>query len=192
MINKLNPNFNKFICSIGELPLSYKESLSYEEQLLWFSQMLEEVINNMECAIGVNDYETLITELNDYEKDDYHIGQTFKIKTLNVADLWISDIKDEKIEFNYISDEDVLNKLKTNGKIQVGYFELMSIETLLDLSNYYTKTEIDSLLNESLSNYELLSNKVNSISSTSTDDEYPSAKCMYDIVGNIESLLGEI
>ena len=192
MINKLNPNFDKFRCSIGELPLSYKESLSYEEQLLWFSQMLEEVINNMECAIGVNDYETLITELNDYEKDDYHIGQTFKIKTLNVADLWISDIKDEKIEFNYISDEDVLNKLKTNGKIQVGYFELMSIETLLDLSNYYTKTEIDSLLNESLSNYELLSNKVNSISSTSTDDEYPSAKCMYDIVGNIESLLGEI
>lgn len=192
MINKLNPNFDKFRCSIGELPLSYKESLSYEEQLLWFSQMLEEVINNMECAIGVNDYETLITELNDYEKEDYHIGQTFKIKTLNVADLWISDIKEEKIEFNYISDEDVLNKLKTNGKIQVGYFELMSIETLLDLSKYYTKTEIDNLLNTSLSNYELLSNKVSSISSTSTDKEYPSAKCVYDIVGNIESLLGEI
>ena len=35
-------------------------------------------------------------------------------------------------------------------------------------------------------------NKVTSISSLSTDDEYPSAKCMYDIVGDIETLLGGI
>lgn len=33
------------------------------------------------------------------------------------------------------------------------------------------------------------SNKVTSISSSSTDDEYPTAKCVYDIVGDIESLL---
>ena len=33
------------------------------------------------------------------------------------------------------------------------------------------------------------SNKVTSISSSSTDTQYPSAKCVYDIVGDIESLL---
>lgn len=33
------------------------------------------------------------------------------------------------------------------------------------------------------------SNKVTSISSSSTDTQYPSAKCVYDIVGNIESIL---
>lgn len=33
------------------------------------------------------------------------------------------------------------------------------------------------------------SNKVTSISSSSTNDEYPTAKCVYDIVGDIESLL---
>lgn len=33
------------------------------------------------------------------------------------------------------------------------------------------------------------SNKVTSISSSSTDAEYPTAKCVYDIVGDIESLL---
>lgn len=32
-------------------------------------------------------------------------------------------------------------------------------------------------------------NKVTSISSLSTDTEYPSAKCVYDIVGDIETLL---
>lgn len=36
---------------------------------------------------------------------------------------------------------------------------------------------------------EQVSNKVTSISADSTNDEYPSAKCVYDIVGNIESIL---
>ena len=33
------------------------------------------------------------------------------------------------------------------------------------------------------------SNKVTSLSSSSTDTEYPSAKCVYDIIGDIESAL---
>ena len=36
---------------------------------------------------------------------------------------------------------------------------------------------------------ENLTNKVTSISSSSTDTQYPSAKCVYDIVGNIVSLM---
>lgn len=39
---------------------------------------------------------------------------------------------------------------------------------------------------------EVLSNKVTSISSLSTDTEYPSAKCVYDIIGDIESLLSQV
>lgn len=40
-----------------------------------------------------------------------------------------------------------------------------------------------------LSAYQTTSNLVTSISSSSTDTQYPSAKCVYDIVGNIETLL---
>ena len=36
------------------------------------------------------------------------------------------------------------------------------------------------------------SNKVTELSSESTNDEYPSAKCVFDLVGDIESLLAEI
>ncbi len=39
---------------------------------------------------------------------------------------------------------------------------------------------------------ELASNKVTSISSSSTDTQYPTAKCVYDLVGDIESLLSEV
>ena len=40
-----------------------------------------------------------------------------------------------------------------------------------------------------LSAYQTTSNLVTSISSSSTDTQYPSAKCVYDIVGNIETVL---
>lgn len=36
------------------------------------------------------------------------------------------------------------------------------------------------------------SNKVTSLSSSSTDIQYPSAKCVYDLVGDLETLLGGI
>lgn len=66
--------------------------------------------------------------------------------------------------------------------------------------NVYTKQEVDSLLLQvsgggnpvDLSGYEVKTNKVTSLTSQSTDLEYPSAKCVYDIVGNIESTLNAI
>lgn len=45
---------------------------------------------------------------------------------------------------------------------------------------------------QDISGKEDKSNKVTSISSSSTDTEYPSAKCVYDLVGDIESVLHEL
>ena len=62
---------------------------------------------------------------------------------------------------------------------------------MADYQSSYTGAEIDAgigLANTS----EQASNKVTSISSASTDTQYPSAKCVYDIVGDIESLLSEV
>ena len=188
MLEKLNTNFDKFVYGIGGIPKTYLESLSYEEQLLWFCKNLSEVIENINYAIGVDDYETLIENLNSFDKGSYNIGQSFKIKTLNVPDLWVSEILENKVEYTYVSDEEIINNLLNNGYIQVGYFKLMSMEILANFSNYITRDE----LNNKLLDYELLTNKVTSLSSTSTDNEYPSAKCVYDIIGDVESLLGGI
>ena len=43
-----------------------------------------------------------------------------------------------------------------------------------------------------LSSKEDTSNKVTSLSSASTDTQYPSAKCVYDLVGDIETILASI
>jgi hypothetical protein len=54
-----------------------------------------------------------------------------------------------------------------------------------NLTNYYTKTEDNTLLGGK----EDKTNKVTSLSSSSTDTQYPSAKCVYDIVGDINTAL---
>lgn len=41
-------------------------------------------------------------------------------------------------------------------------------------------------------NMEVTTNKVTSLSSSSTDTQYPSAKCVYDLVGDIETILYNI
>ena len=43
-----------------------------------------------------------------------------------------------------------------------------------------------------LNNKENTSNKVTSISSSSTDSQYPSAKCVYDLIGDIDTTLSAI
>lgn len=49
-----------------------------------------------------------------------------------------------------------------------------------------------SALNTELSNKQSTSNLVTSLSSSSTDVQYPSAKCVYDLVGDVETLLAVI
>lgn len=48
------------------------------------------------------------------------------------------------------------------------------------------------ITNSALSEYQVTSNLVTSVSSSSTDTQYPSAKCVYDIVGDIETLLSQV
>ena len=50
----------------------------------------------------------------------------------------------------------------------------------------------DSTARSGLTGKENTSNKVTSLSSTSTDTQYPSAKCVYDIIGDIESALSAL
>ena len=48
---------------------------------------------------------------------------------------------------------------------------------------------IDSVIASVTTNKEDKSNKVTTLSSSSTDTQYPSAKCVYDLIGDVETLL---
>ena len=65
--------------------------------------------------------------------------------------------------------------------------EVVGDELIINFTN-----ESGYVKSSDLTGYEQTSNKVTSLSSSSTDTEYPSAKCVYDIVGDIESLINAL
>ena len=55
-----------------------------------------------------------------------------------------------------------------------------------------TNNEVIAKVNELVDNMQTTGNLVTSISSSSTDTQYPSAKCVYDIIGDIETTINTI
>ena len=72
----------------------------------------------------------------------------------------------------------------TTDNITLMPLEFSNIET--NSIKYYCKDEV---ARNSIANMQTTGNLVTSISSSSTDSQYPSAKCVYDIIGDIETLL---
>ena len=62
----------------------------------------------------------------------------------------------------------------------------VDVQPVTDLSSLEYRVEA---IEDAIPTMQTTSNLVTSISSSSTDMQYPSAKCVYDIVGNIETLL---
>lgn len=59
----------------------------------------------------------------------------------------------------------------------------------VELSGNKSASDLGLLTASDINGKENSSNKVVSLSASSTDAQYPSAKCVYDIVGDVESLL---
>ncbi len=90
-IDKLNP-FGRMCISLGMLPSSYKESLTYEEQLLWFCNYLTETViptvnNNAEA---VEELQVLYTQLKTYV-DEYFDNLDVQEEINNKLDEMASD-----------------------------------------------------------------------------------------------------
>ena len=70
-----------------------------------------------------------------------------------------------------------------------GRYDSTNKQLILVLQN---GTEISIPVSDLVSGLEDTANKVTSLSDSSTDTQYPSAKCVYDIVGDISSALDSI
>ena len=84
----------------------------------------------------------------------------------------------------------------TQGKIYVGgdcFSSNVKDAAYNSANSTLTITKMDnSTITVNLNNYEITNNKVTSLSSQSTDTEYPSAKCVYDLIGPIDTALNTI
>ena len=93
-------------------------------------------------------YQAFINYLNTAEKTEFIPGQSFMIQTKLIPDLWVYSVENTSVQYTYTTDEDFITY--TNQAIggQVGYYKLAQLETQkVDLTNYYTKTQTDTLLN---------------------------------------------
>lgn len=85
-VENLKP-FPRFCYTIGMIPSSYKESLSYEEQLLWFCNFLENTViptvnNNGQAT---EELQTLFVQLKDYV-DNYFTDLNVQTQINNKLD----------------------------------------------------------------------------------------------------------
>ena len=93
-------------------------------------------------SLSFGNYASMISVFNALGNDVYRVGQNIMIVTLNVPDLWVSDIAETSTAYTYTSDDDFANELKTNGTVQVGFYKLSALETQkVDLTNYVQNTD---------------------------------------------------
>lgn len=101
---KLRP-FSKFIMSIGELPTSYLDSLSYAEQVTWFCDYLQNqvipALNNN--ATALEEVQNLMTELQEYVDNYFETG--FPELVSNKLDEMAEDGTLESLIASFINDK---------------------------------------------------------------------------------------
>lgn len=157
----LNP-FARFCCTIGNLPSSYMASLTYEEQLLWFCDYLQNTIipavnNNAEV---VKELQELYVELKNYV-DNYFknldlqneinnkldkMAQNGELKNLiityfqpqiNLQNNLIENIEN-KVNLQDKNIENINNKV--NSAVSGSPFVVSSIEEMTDTNHIYVNT----------------------------------------------------
>ncbi len=108
---------------------------------------VDDKFNGSNKAVSFVDYSSMITSLNALDKTSYNVGQNVMIVTLEVPDLWVSEITEDSVAYTYVSDDDFINELKTNGYVQVGYYKLSALETQkVDLSEYAKYEDLNNKL----------------------------------------------
>lgn len=124
-IKNLKP-FPKFCYTIGMIPSSYKESLTYEEQLIWFCNFLENTViptvNNN--GMAVEELQNLYVELKNYV-DDYFENLDVQTEINNKLDEMaesgdLAEIISEFLEFNAIVTFNNVSEMKNSTNLVNG------------------------------------------------------------------------
>ena len=88
-------------------------------------------------ALAYSNYEAMVDALNTMDNDEFKTGQNIYIGTVGVPDLWVYTVEPVRNTFGYVSDEAIVELLKNNVTIQVGFYKLAMLEgQKVDLTKY--------------------------------------------------------
>ncbi|MGN1200847.1 MAG: hypothetical protein ACI4R8_01095 [Candidatus Caccovivens sp.] len=112
------------------------------------AHILKQMVQAIPTAQSYTDIQTMITALNNYSNTELNVGANLYIQQLGVPDFWVYSKEDTNVPYTYIDDSTFVTDVQTNGSVQVGYYKVSLLETAkVDLTNYYTKEQIDETLN---------------------------------------------
>lgn len=89
----------------------------------------------------------LVEHLNGAERLEINEGASLYIVDLNVPDFWVSEVLDTSAVYTYTSDNDLINAIKSNNSVQIGYYKISLLETeKVDLTDYATIEFVQGLI----------------------------------------------
>ena len=92
-------------------------------------ERIEEVLEGKEQAVAFTNYQTVVNAFNMAATNKYNVGQSIYVQSVNVPDLWVYSVENTHVDFAYVGDSDIIEKLETNGTVQFGYYKLAMMET---------------------------------------------------------------
>lgn len=96
-------------------------------------------------AVSFYNYSHLVAMLQNGQYADLRTGQNLYVNLVGVPDLWVVTANLPNVPYTYTTDEAFIEYVKTSGR--VGPYHLGFLETeKVYLDNYYTKTEVDDLI----------------------------------------------
>lgn len=178
------------------VPSSNPTTQNIKDEYIWVNNAWEQIGST---DVELSNYQTKIDsshKLNSDLVDD--TNQTNKFVTPTEKTTW-NNKSNFSGSYNDLTDKPTIPNEVTESTVS-GWGFTKNVGTITEItmngSSKGTSGVVDLgtviTSHQDISGKENTSNKVTSLSNSSTDTQYPSAKCVYDLIGNIESLLSEV
>ena len=127
---------------------------------------LKKLVQAIPQATSYASVTNMITALNSATNKAYNVGHNLYIIATAVPDFWISSIESTPVTYSGTT-ADLINSVRTNGSVQVGYYKISMLETeKVDLTNYVTTTQLNEAVNTINGSITTLTNKVTALENT--------------------------
>ena len=104
---------------------------------------VESIAKGANRAVSYTNYADMVSIINSMEKEEFNVGQSIYIAQVNVPDLWVYSVDEQSQNYNFVSDDEMAEKLVSGQIIKVGYYNLCRLETSnIDVKSFVTKSDL--------------------------------------------------